>query len=137
MNALDLAVARLKVNEGFRANLYIDTTGHQTLGYGFNVQAGITEPAAAALLSAQTETIAASLGGYWWASGLDEPRLSVVIELAYNLGTAGLLHFVKFLSALGTKDWQTAHDELLNSDAARMLPARYGRLAQIILNGVA
>lgn len=135
MNAVDLAVARLKVNEGFRANLYVDTTGHETLGYGFNVQAGITQSAAQALLAAQTQDIAATLGGYWWASGLDDARLSVVVEVAFNVGTAGLLHFPKMMAALGAKDWKTAAAELLNSDAARLLPVRYGRLAEILATG--
>jgi lysozyme len=137
MSAVDLAVARLKVDEGFRATLYTDTTGHATIGYGFNVQAGITEKAAAALLAAQTEDIGASLSGYWWASGLDDARMSVVVEVAFNIGLTGLLHFVNMLSAIGKKDWPTAKAALLDSDAARELPARYKALAQILVTGIA
>lgn len=137
MTAIDLAVARSKVNEGFRANVYIDTTGHRSLGYGFNIDAGITEPAAAALLRAQIEAIAGTLGPMWWAEGLDDTRLSVVLELALNLGIHGLLNFVNMLSAIGKHDWQTAHDALLDSQAARQLPTRYQALALILLNGSA
>ena len=135
MSAADLAVARLKTDEDFRAMMYTDTTGHRTIGYGFNIDAGITQTAAQALLAAQTADLAQTLGGYWWASGLDDARLSVVIELAFNLGTSGLLHFPLMLSAIGKKDWQGAHDQLLNSDAAHLLPVRYASLAQILLTG--
>lgn len=137
MSAVDIAIPRLKINEGFRANAYLDTTGHRTIGYGFNLDAGITQTAAEALLRAQAEDIAQTLSGYWWASGLDDARLSVLIEVAFNVGVAGLLHFVKCLTAIGHQDWLNAAGELLNSDAAHLLPSRYHALSQILLTGSA
>lgn len=137
MTAVSLAIARLEVDEGFRAQKYLDTVGKETIGYGFNISAGISKTAAAALLAAQTQDLLTALSTYWWASGLDDARLSVVLEVAYNNGLNGMLHFVNFLSALGKKDWPTAAAELLDSDAARMLPVRYKALAQIIQSGVA
>lgn len=136
MSAADLAVTRLKVDEGFRANVYTDTTGHRTIGYGFNIDAGITQAAAQALLDAQTAALAQALSGYWWATGLDDARMSVVVEMAFNDGLNGLLHFPKMLAAIGAKNWQGAHDECLNSDAAHLLPTRYDALANILLTGV-
>ena len=135
MSAVDIAIARLKTDEGFRSTVYLDTANHRTIGYGFNIDAGITQTAAAALLAAQTEDLAQTLGGYWWAAGLDDARMSVVVEVAFNDGVSALLHFPKMLAALGAKNWQSAHDELLDSDAARELPIRYNALAQILLTG--
>jgi lysozyme len=137
VSALDLAVTRLKVDEGFRAAAYRDTVGKLTIGYGFCVDAGISQFAAAALLVAQAQERAQALAGFWWAQGLDEARMSVVIEIAFNDGLAGLLHFPKMLAGIGAKNWQAAHDECLDSDAARALPARYKTLAQILLTGAA
>jgi len=138
MGAIDLAVARLKVDEGFRAVKYPDSIkGRETIGYGFNISAGITESAAAALLTAQTQDLYAALAGYWWAAGLDDPRMSVVVEVAFNDGLVGLLHFPKMLAAIGAKDWSAARAELLDSDAARELPDRYERLAMILFSGIA
>jgi|HubBroStandDraft_6_1064221.scaffolds.fasta_scaffold225558_3 lysozyme len=136
MSAVDLAIARLKTDEGFRATKYLDSVGKLTIGYGFNIDAGITQTAAEALLSAQTAALAKTLATYWWAAGLDDARLSVVVEMAFNDGLNGLLHFPLMLGAIGRKDWQSAHDECLNSDAAHMLPTRYNALAQILLTGV-
>jgi lysozyme len=135
VSALDLAVARLKVDEGFRANVYTDTTGHRTIGYGTNLDAGITQTAAEALLTAQAQDILQTVSGYWWASGLDDARTSVVVEVAFNVGLHGLLGFVNMLAAIGRKDWPAAHDELLDSDAAHLLTPRYTALAQILLTG--
>lgn len=137
VSAVDLAVTRLCVDEGFRSSKYTDTTGHETIGYGFNIDAGITQTAAKALLAAQTAELAAALSAYAWSQGLDDTRMSVLIELAFNLGLNGLLHFPIFLTALGRGTWPAASDALLNSDAARQLPGRYNALAKIILTGVA
>lgn len=137
LNAVDLAVAREKIAEGFRSNKYLDLKGIESIAYGFNIQAGISEYAGAALLVAQTQERADALAGFWWAKGLDDARMSVVIEVAFNGGVAGLLHFPKMLAAIGAKNWQAAHDELLDSDSARELPERYKALAQILLTGVA
>lgn len=135
MTAIDFAAARLEREEGFRAQAYRDTAGKLTIGYGFNVDAGISMRAARALLAAQVQERFEWLSPFWWAQGLDDLRMSVLIDVSFNVGTAGLLHFPKMLAAIGTKNWQAAHDELLDSDAARMLPARYQKLARILLTG--
>jgi lysozyme len=135
MSVVDLAVSRLRVAEGFRAHVYRDTVGKQTIGYGFNVDSGISEYAAEALLVAQTEERETELKEYWWAVGLDDVRMSVIVEIAFNSGISSLLHFPKMLAAVGAKDWETAKAELLDSDAARQLPGRYAKLAEIMLTG--
>lgn len=135
MSGVALAVARLKTDEGFRTMPYKDTTGHTTIGYGFNVDAGITERAALALLGAQADELDDELSSFPWYEGIDDVRGSVLIELAFNLGLSGLLHFPSMLAAIGQKNWQGAHDELLNSQAARQLPTRYNLLANLLLNG--
>lgn len=132
MSAVDLSVSRLQLNEGFRSSKYVDTTGHESIGYGFNITAGITPFAATALLNAQARELSWALAPYPWFDGLDDVRASVLVELAFNLGLAGLTHFVRFLDAVKAKDWATAKAELLDSSAARALPIRYHQLAQLI-----
>ena len=134
MSAIDLAVARLKPEEGYRPKKYIDTTGNETIGYGFNIGAGLTEPEAAALLQAQVTTRAAAIST-WWFQGLDDVRASVVLDLAFNLGVSGLFEFHDMIAAIQQKDWQKAHDALLDSKAAKQLPTRYNALAQSLLTG--
>lgn len=135
MSAIDLAVARLKAEEGFRDKKYVDAAGKMTIGYGFNVDAGISEPEAAALLEAQSITRLQALSGYAWFKALDDVRASVVLDLSFNLGVTGLLLFHNMIVALGNQDWQAAHDALIDSQAARELPQRYSVLAQLLLNG--
>ena len=136
MSAIDLAVGRLVTEEGFRPTAYKDTEGKLTIGYGFNVDAGITKLAAQALLQAQATEVWQNLSSYWWWHSLDDVRASVLVDMAFNMGTAGLLHFPKMLAAIDAKDWETAKAELLDSDAARELPARYKVLGDILASGV-
>lgn len=123
--------------EGFRANIYQDTKGNRTIGYGCNLEPGWSKGLAGSVLGYQVQEVWQALTTYWWWSSLDDARASVLIDIGFNDGVSSLLHFPKMLAAVGAKDWQGAHDELLNSDAARELPARYGVLAQILLTGVA
>jgi len=104
MNAVDLAVAQLKMAEGFRHVLYRDTTGHLTIGYGFNVDAGLSEPSAAALLTSQVIEIEETLAPMPWAQGLDDARFSAIINMGFNVGIHGLLAFVQMLSAVQSKN---------------------------------
>lgn len=137
MNAVDLTVTRLATEEGFRGSAYRDTVGKLTIGYGCNIDAGWTQALARCVLQFQAQTVADQITPLWWAAKLDTVRLSVVIDLGFNLGLHGLLAFPKMLAALGAGNWQAAHDELLDSDAARVLPGRYTDLARLLLIGSA
>jgi lysozyme len=135
MSAVDLVTSRLTTEEGFRSLPYRDSRGFLTIGYGENLDAGWSKELASLVLTYQAQQIYNQLNAYGWASGLDDVRMSVILDIAFNTGLHGLLHFVNMLSAVGAKDWQKAHDELLDSDAARQLPARYNALAALLLSG--
>jgi lysozyme len=137
MTTVDIALPRIQTEEGFRGAVYRDTEGHQTIGYGFNLDAGISRAAAAALLIAQLQELDAGLKAYPWYSGLDAVRQSVCLDIAFNQGKEGLLGYVKMLAAIEQKDWETAQAELLDSKGARQLPSRYETLGLILLTGVA
>ena len=99
------------------------------------MDAGITPRAAAALLQAQLEELQDVLLKYRWYVTLDPIRQSVLLDLAFNNGLSGLLHFVDMISAIGRSDWSSAQSDLLDSQAARENPHRYQILAQLLLTG--
>lgn len=133
MSAVDLAIPRLATEEGFRALPYVDSNNLGTIGYGFCYVRGITKYAAAALLKAQAEEAHASLMNYAWYVALDEPRQSVLLDLAFNGGISGLLHFPNLILALQAKDWGKAQQECHVSNPE--LASRYAALGQILLTG--
>ena len=134
MSTVDIALPRLQTEEGFRGAVYRDTEGHQTIGYGFNIDAGISRSAAAALLRAQVQELDSALNAYAWYSGLDAVRQSVCLDIAFNAGLGGLLKFPHMIAALENKDWQTAAEECRVTTPG--LESRYANLAQILLTGV-
>lgn len=136
MSALDLAIPRLKVAEGFRSQVYRDVLGKDTIGYGFCIDAGITEHAATALLFAQAQEVQTQLQAFDWFGKLDDVRASVLIEAAFNCGLDGLLKFKLMIAAIQAGNWAQAHDQLLDSSAARLLPKRYFYLAELLRKGV-
>lgn len=136
MNQLDIATVRLMGDEGWRELPYKDSVGVMTYGYGFNLQQPLPKPLGNVMLNWWVQDLDKKLAGYYWYPPLDDLRKSVMIDVAYNVGLQGLLHFPKMISALSRKDWVEAAKELLDSDAARLNVARYKRLAAVIEKGV-
>lgn len=135
MNSVELVQPRLQSEEGFRARAYRDTQGHVTIGYGFNVDAGISQYAASALLAAQVSELQNSLSAYGWYNALDPVRQSVCLDIAFNGGIDGLLHYPHMIAALAKGDWVTAAAECNVQQPE--LQSRYAKLQQMILTGVA
>lgn len=133
MSAVDLALPRLKLAEGYRSHVYRDTQNIDTVGYGCNLSAGLTEFAAGALLLAQIHELELRLEAYPWYPNLDPVRQSVLLEIAFNAGVSGLLHFPAMLAAIGHHDWATAAAECKVSNPE--LAGRYSVLAQLLLTG--
>lgn len=134
VSAVDIVLPRLQTEEGFRGMAYKDTESHLTIGYGFNVDAGITRTAALALMRAQVQELDTSLNGYVWYATLDAVRQSVCLDIAFNAGLPGLLKFPHMIAALANKDWSTASSECRVTNPE--LAGRYAKLAQILLTGV-
>jgi lysozyme len=132
---VSLALARLVTEEGFRAIPYTDTTGNLTIGYGCNLSAGWSQALAANVLSYQLAQVLNAVQGLPWWHPEEPVRGSVILDLGFNLGVTGLLHFPNMLAAYAIKDWTAASAQLLDSDAARALPDRYETLSQLLLNG--
>lgn len=133
MSAIDQALDRLKTEEGFRALPYKDSQGHTTLGYGLNVDSGISKYAAAALLNAQVAELDATLAGFPWYQTANDVRKSVFLDIAFNDGLHGLLAFPQMLAAAARADWEGAAAQCAVKEPE--LAARYAALAQLLLTG--
>jgi lysozyme len=133
MSAVDIVLPRLQTEEGFRASVYRDTQGHQTLGFGFNVDAGISKYAATALLNAQITELDATLAGFPWYVNANDVRKSVFLDLAFNGGLHGLLGFPLLLAAAARDDWEgaAAQCQVKNPELA----SRYAKLAELLRTG--
>lgn len=133
MSAIDIAQTRLQTEEGFRPTLYLDSVGHKTLGFGFNVDAGISKGCASALLGAQLKEIDAALAGFSWYASADAVRQSVFLDIATNAGVHGLMGFPHLLAAAARGDWAAAAMECHVKEPE--LASRYAALAKLLLTG--
>lgn len=67
--------------------------------------------------------------------GLSDARQEVLVEMAFQLGGAGLQKFVKFRDAILRRHWVEAEEEMLDSLWAKQTPGRAKRLAGKFLEG--
>ncbi len=136
-DAFAAVLAHLKADEGFRKFPYRDTAGCLSVGYGTNLDAGLTEDQGTALLTVTvTDRLDELTDTLPWTATLDDVRLGVLAQLAFNLGLTGLLRFRMALAYTQAGDYAAAATALRHSAWADQVGARAVRLAQQMETGV-
>lgn len=125
----------LMADEGFRADLYQDSLGHPTIGYG-TLCRGWSKTLAAKVMEYMAEEKQAALSSAWPAfHRLDAVRQDALVNMAYQLGVGGVLRFKKTLAYLERGQYAEAAAEALDSTWARQTPARAARVAAMLRTG--
>lgn len=134
---IDNLADQLRRDEGVRLSPYVDTVGKVTIGVGRNLtDVGISNDEANDMLENDIRKAVASCNGLPWFNTMDYPRQAAILNMCFNLGFTGLLHFTHMLAALQKGDWETAAQEMLNSAWASQVGDRAKRLAEQIRTGV-
>lgn len=129
--------AQLKRDEGLRLRPYQDSVGVWTAGYGHNLTArGISQAVADLLLEEDMDAVVRDLASLPWFAMLSNVRQRAVANLAFNVGLAGLRTFVRFIAALGAKDYAEAARELEHSRWFGQVGTRGPRLVKMIETGL-
>lgn len=141
-------ISQIQAAEGLRLQAYRCPAGRISIGYGHNLEAWpvpgvparlgteITREQAERLLVADVQAVEARLDrAYPWAAELSAPRRGALLEMAYNLGLAGLGGFARLLAAVQRGDWMRAACEMLSSRWAEQVGTRAERLARQMLSG--
>lgn len=139
-------IDQLKRHEGLRLKAYRCPAGKLTIGYGHNLEAQtvpgigegstISEDQAERLLYA--DILLAGEGvllRFPWAKRLDSARLSVLVNMAFNLGLGSLATFKRTLAAVNAWDWGRAADGMLASKWAGQVGHRSVELAEQMRTG--
>ncbi len=137
MNKAKLA-EQLKNHEGLKLKPYTDTVGKLTLGIGRNLEdKGITEQEALFMLNNDLDYFYSKLcQRIGWMKNLDDARQNVLVNMAFNLGIAGLITFKKTLLACEHGNFKIAATEMLNSKWAEQVGYRANELAEQMRTGV-
>lgn len=134
--AEEKALPRIRRAEGFSKMPYKCPAGHWTIGYGHNLEHGISAEAAEFILREDVDRVRRQVAEafFWWAE-LTEARRFVVVDMCFNLGLAGLRKFKKMLSALEAGDYDSAADEMLRSRWAEQVGRRARENASMMKSG--
>lgn len=128
---------RLRKSEGLSFVPYKCPAGYLTIGYGHNLEAnGISLEAAELLLKQDIEIAVRQVkNAFIWWPNLDEARMSVLVDMCFNMGITKLCGFKKMLSALEAGDYKTAAKEMLNSKWVQQVGRRATELSKIMETG--
>ena len=134
MNLLD----QIKLEEGKRLKPYRDQMGWLTIGYGRNIDVeGINEDEAELMLANDLARFSQEVHVRLpWTDSIGDERRAVMVGMAMNTGTAGLLGFKKMLRYAEMGDYESAAAELLSSRYAEQLPERSRRYARQLATGI-
>ena len=132
-----LLKASLVKHEGLRLFPYVDTAGKVTVGVGRNLTAnGLREDEVQLMLDNDINAAFGVCQQHVTCFGsLDSARQNVLVEMAFNLGGAGLAHFTKMLAALEKRDFAAAAEAMLASEWAKQVGQRAANLASAMRMG--
>lgn len=133
-------IAELRRDEGVVPYAYQDSLGYWTIGVGRLIDrrkgGRLRDDEIDYLLKSDIEELYGLLDEKlpWWRK-LDPVRQRVIVNMAFNLGVAGLLGFRNTLKAIEAGDWKRAAAGMLASKWATQVGERARRLARMMLNG--
>jgi len=128
-------VNQLRRDEGESATCYLDHLGYQTIGVGRLIDkrrgGGLRPDEIAYLLNndiqERREALKKALPFF---VNLSSARQGALINMAFQMGVAGLLEFKQTLKLIEGGDWAGAAKAMLDSKWATQTPARAARLAK-------
>lgn len=141
---LDKILELITIDEDYKQFPYDDSTGlpvriltgNITVGIGRNLSGrGLSKEEANYLAKNDITAAMDYLAWYGFFIDLCAPRKYILVNMVFNLGIPKFKDFKKLIAALYDKNYDKAADEIIDSNAARQLQARYQRLAKKMRSG--
>ena len=134
---IDKLIAQLKVHEGVRSKVYLDTEGIETIGVGRNLRdRGLSDDEIELMLANDIRDFQEEVErAFSWWSDLDDVRQRVVVDMAFNMGLGSLSKFVNTLSHIENGRYEEAGVEMLDSKRARQVGERANVLSNMMKTG--
>jgi len=133
-------ITQLRREEGVSRHAYQDHLGYWTIGVGRLIDArkggGLSDQEVDYLLRNDVSRFAAEvMAALPWVKDLNDARQAVLIGMAFQMGTAGLLGFKQTLAAVRGGHWAAAAALMMQSKWAQQTPARAARMAKQMETG--
>lgn len=134
---LEKLTASIQAHEGLSLKKYVDSVGKETIGYGHNLDNGISNAAAEQILSddIQSAIREAHAQAWWQYVDGDDVRSRAMSEIVYNLGIGGVSGFHDALAAMARGDWPACGAAFLDSLWHKQVGGRAEVLAKMIMIG--
>jgi lysozyme len=132
---------QLRGDEGESATVYLDHLGYATLGVGRLVDSrkkgsGLRKVEIEFMLQNDVDDRINALNrALPWFQNLDDARKGVLLNMAFQLGTDGLLGFKNTLALIRDGKYAEAADAMLISRWAEQTPARAKRMSRQMATG--
>ena len=131
----DTLIEDIKMEEGYRSSVYLDTLEKPTIGYGFLIDSlELQEDICQLILMRKLEKLIKNIKfNFKWFDDMPENVQDVVINICYQLGVSGFSKFKKTIQFMKNKQWDKASIEMLDSKWAReQTPQRALRLSETV-----
>lgn len=126
----------LKVHEGFRAKVYKDTLGIDTIGYGFAIKDLVLDESIAAIILEQkvAEFSMKMYNRFPWLLKKPAAVQEICMNMAYQMGVSGFSKFKKTINYIKDDEFIMASEEMLDSRWAKQTPNRAKELSERMKN---
>lgn len=133
-------IKRIKFEEGYRKYMYECSEKKTTIGYGTNLEEGLSKEEAEALLKIRLNKVLSRLNSHKVFPNLNYKRLpsdtrEALADMMYQLGLPRFKEFKKMIKALEEREFDKARDECLDSLYHKQTKERCERNAKLIKNG--
>ena len=134
---IDRLITQLKVHEGVRSKVYLDTEGIETIGVGRNLRdRGLSDDEIELMLANDIRDFQEEVeSAFPWWSDMDDVRQRVVVDMAFNMGLGSLSKFVNTLAHIENGRYEEASVEMLDSKWARQVGDRANVLSGMMKTG--
>ncbi len=122
-------------DEGLRLLPYKDTLGVLTIGYGRNLEEGISKDEAELMRANDCARARKEASTFYWFGPLDPVRRLVVLSMIFQLGLSRFLDFDRTIVAIRNGDYGTAAVEMRSSLWATQCPKRALKLSKWMETG--
>ena len=124
-------------HEGERLTVYRCTAGYLTIGVGRNLETtGISKAESRYLLDGDiARCINECAAEFPWLDDLDPVRQRVIVDMAFQMGLAGLRKFRTTLKYIEARQYGLAADAMLLSKWAQQTPGRAYKLSNWMRTG--
>lgn len=130
-----LTQAWIKHCEDLKLMPYKDSLGHLTIGWGRNLENGITPDEAEVMFQNDLKRTVDELMNYSWFTMQPSCVKNALINMNFNLGITKLLEFKDMIDALEKKDYTKAAQAALASLWAKQVKQRAQDIAVMISQG--